>query len=154
MDYAVSWSPEALADADVPLQWAKWRNIVIHATGEERPGIEKLCHFVIDSQPDADGIQTRATRLWKIQDYARNILGPNEGFNETSVAICMVGNFSNKSPSSGQLAELVSLVLAIQAEGRIPKGRVYLYRDLDATSNSPGRKFPARALDARLADLR
>ena len=133
-----------IRQTDIPLQ-PTWRNIVIHAVPPEDAQVADRCHFIIAPGTDGGAIQTRATRLWKRQGYGRHIVGPNDSFNENSIAICLVGSASGSDgPWSGQqLRDLLSLVRSLQFQFQISRPHVYLHRDLDTRSRSPGPAFPA-----------
>ena len=140
-------------ETDAPLQRLKWRNMVVHATGVEGARAAEKCHFVIErspgDHPDSAG-RIRATDAWKRQVDCDHVAGPNHRFNDSSIAICLVGDFRARGPSSGQLHDLTSLVQQLQFAFQISRGHVYLYRDLDPRSQSPGTAFPAAQFDARL----
>ena len=59
--------------------------------------------------------------------------------NNSSIGICLVGNFTNESPSNGQINALVNLIKDIHSRrGKLP---IYGHRDFNATA-CPGDKFP------------
>ena len=143
---------EVVRHTSAPRRRAHWRNIVIHATGPEGAGIADRCHFVVDAAPGPDGVRFRATDLWKYQQHSRHVTGPNVGFNGTSVGVCLVGDFS-RGPvdmTAPQLQDLAALVRSLQFEFRVSPGHVYLLRDLDSRTLSPGRAFPVREFYAHL----
>ena len=138
---------------NVPLQPMKWRNIVIHATGSEGGAIVDNCHFVVEQAPLASprrATRVRVTELWKRQEHRAHITGFNSSFNENSIALCIVGDFSTRGPTSGQFREMIYLVRQLQLAFQITPGRVYLHRDLVGRSESPGRAFPSEQFNASL----
>jgi len=137
---------QVVHDTAVPLQSVKWRTVVVHSSAEGN-GIVRQCHFVVSKQG-----QVSCTDLWRRQVSGRHIRVPGRDFNADSIAVCLVGDFSSSDEpiSQSQFNGLVSLTLALQRAFRIPAARVYLRRDLDAYSDSPGKAFPANAFDARL----
>lgn len=141
---------EIIRQTDIPIQMIKWRNIVIHsASAQERSIIDK-CHFVIEPDASQHSGRIRATKLWKRQDHRYYIARPNSGFCENSIAVCIIGDFNRVSPSSKQMSDALSLVQALQFEFQISRGHVYLHRNLDSTSRSPGRNFPADWFNGQL----
>ena len=63
--------------------------------------------------------------------------------NNSSIGICLVGNFTNESPSNGQINALVNLIKDIHSRrGKLP---IYGHRDFNATA-CPGDKFPMEQL--------
>ncbi len=128
-------------ETDVPLQPIKWRNIIVHAS--VAGGVADRCHFVI--RPGAGGGDAVAigTQLWKRQAESYHVTVPGRDWNADSVGICLMGDFSRRAPSSGQYSALVQLVQTLQSYFSISTDRVYLYRDLDSRTDSPGTAFPA-----------
>ncbi len=131
-------------DDGIAHQPMKWRDIVIHATGAEGESIADKCHFIIDHS--GGDTTVRATDLWRRQEHSRHITGPNSGFNDTSIAVCIVGDFSRSAPPGGQFHNLVELSRALQSDFQISSGHVYLQSDLTAGSQSPGAAFPTQRL--------
>jgi len=139
---------KVIYESEVPIQPLKWRNIIIHSTAGERPGIENQCHFIIE--PLARGQNVRATALWKRQMSGHQIYVPWRDFNADSIGICLVGDFSRRPPAVRQFKTLVELVRALQRKiQHIPPDHVYLYRDL-AGGSSPGEAFAAGRFNSRL----
>ena len=135
-------------DTDAPL--VKWTEVVVHATGAEGPDIARLCHFVIAPDAEGTGYEVQATGLWRRQGNSLHILGPNSDLSETSISVCLVCDFSLRRPTDAQFRQLMALVRSLQFDFRIARGHVYLYRDLDASTYSPGRAFPEGTFTARL----
>ena len=138
-------------DTDVPLHGQAWENIVIHATGSEGPEITRLCHFIIAPGAEGgEGFNIESTSLWRTQGHSLHVLGTNEHLRQSSIAVCLVGDYKADRPPERQLRQLLALVRSLQFYFQIAKGHVYLYRDLDTGTFSPGRAFPASSFTARL----
>ena len=97
-----------------------------------------------------------ATAFWKKQSNPQLIAGANASFNDTAIAICVIGDFSSSSarPGRGQFSGVVDLVRALQFAFRVSPGHVYLHSDLDAYSRLPGRGFPAADFNSALLRIR
>jgi hypothetical protein len=123
-----------LRETEVPIQYIKWRNIVVH---DARDGAETVrgCHFLVGENGDV-----RAAGLWKRQEDGRHVVVPGFSYNGNSVGVCLTPG--GGAPTARQLAALVGLVQELQAALQIPRDRVYLHRDLAQTS-CPGPEFPA-----------
>jgi len=137
-------------DTDVPLRSDTWENIVVHATGAEGPGITRLCHFIIAPRDAGNGFDISSTPLWRSQRHSLHVLGTNEHLSSSSIAVCLVGDYTADRPPERQMRQLLALVRSLQFDFRIARGHVYLYRDLDTSTFSPGRAFPASSFTARL----
>ena len=135
-------------DTDAPLR--KWTEVVVHATGAEGPDIARLCHFVITQADDGESYDVKANPLWRRQGNSLHIVGPSSGLSETSISICLVGDFTLHHPPNAQFCQLMALVRSLQFDFRIAGGHVYLYRDLDASTHSPGRAFRESTFTAQL----
>lgn len=61
--------------------------------------------------------------------------------NETSIGICLVGNFEEAPPTDRQLASLEELVSTLREQFDIPSERLLGHGELKATA-CPGRYFP------------
>jgi N-acetyl-anhydromuramyl-L-alanine amidase AmpD len=142
----------------------KWEYIVIHhsatATGSAetfdaahraRGMVNGLAyHFVIDngreSQPD--GFIETGDR------WVRQIHGGHcrqQTVNERSVGICLVGDFSKKTPSAKQLDALVLLIRGLQQQFKIPDAHVLGHGEIAGeNSECPGKEFPWADLRERL----
>ena len=134
---------------DAPLRSDKWDSIVVHATGCEGAEITRLCHFII-APGSGGGFEVESTALWRRQDHSLHILGANSHLSQSSIAVCLVGDYTARRPPDRQLRQLMALVRSLQFDFRIAKGHVYLYRDLDEGTFSPGRAFSGRSFTARL----
>ncbi len=142
----VSYAVSAL---NVPLNRAKWRSIVVH-TDSEAADIADRCHFTIGT--DADGfVVITATQFWNDQRAADHVQTSDADFNNDSIGICIMADTNDDLPA-GVFETLVDLTLCLQKRCRVRSARVYLQRDLDPGSYSPGDRFPEAAFTHLLLD--
>jgi hypothetical protein len=143
---AVPATPDNIADIigrDVPLSADLWHKIVIHTTGsDEIVDIAKRCHFVIRKRDGSDECTVEATDLWRRQTPGRHVMVTGFDHNFDSIAICLEGDFAQSAPSRAQFDALMRLVQTLQDTLQIGPSKVYLHRDVDARSKSPGDAFP------------
>ena len=136
----------AVFEVQVPLRPARWRHIVIHAAASDRDDAARRCHFVLS----ANG-QLKATARWKRQIQGHAVSAVAKSFNNETISICVVGDFSERPPADAQFQALVALTKLLQGDPfNIGPGHVYLRSDLDAFSDSPGAAFPAEEFTALL----
>lgn len=133
-------------DTRVPLQAILWRNVVIHASPARSDRLARGCHFVIDPASSGDA-RIAATEYWRSQRAGTHIGRP---WQDSSIGICLIGDFSRRPPTRRQFDALVELVHLLQGTCNISADHVYLHSDLVARSASPGPAFPAEELSARL----
>jgi len=133
-------------DTDVPLQYIKWRNIIVHDAGRDGPGIVEGSHFLVAADPDG---LVRATALWRQQRSGNHILVPGYSFNDNSIGVCLARDCRASAPTREEFAALVNLVRALQMTFQIPDDHVYLHSDL-GTRDCPGRYFPVEPFRVRL----
>jgi hypothetical protein len=134
----------AIRDTVVPIQPIKWRNVIVHSTAEGADMAQR-CHFIVA----ADGTVTPGS-LWRRQLAGHHVYVPGRDFNADSIGICVEGDFSQYRPTQVQMDSLVALTQGLQTMLSIPSDRIYLLRDLDATTASPGESFPAAAYNRSL----
>jgi hypothetical protein len=129
---------------DVPAQFLKWRNIVIHDAGRE--GADAAgCHFIVGSSDRfGDGV-IHATVHWRRQQPGNHINVPGYDFNASSVGITVLCDCRRARPSRGQFRALVRLVRALQLACSVSPDHVYLQSEL-GEEGCPGGLFPAEAL--------
>jgi len=128
----------------------KWDSIVVHATGSEGREITRMCHFIVPPAKEGGKLEIAATDVWREQQHTLHILGANEKMSATSISVCLDGDFTTRRPTDEQFRELMALVRTLQSDFKIDTGHVYLYRDVDASTFSPGRAFPEKTFTARL----
>ncbi len=139
-----------IADTEVPIQTAKWRNLVIHTTGAEGADIVNQCHFVLTVDGNSGEMKLQGTPLWRTQQTGVGTRRLGDEFNAGSIGVCLVGDFSVNPPTAEQFDELMMLVKSLQKHFGIGSDRVYLLGDIDPLSRSPGDAFPARAFEQHL----
>ncbi len=150
--------PPAPAAWRVPLT-RTWRWIVIHHSGtaggnaasfdrhhRRDNGWDGLGYdFVIGNGRGAPDGAVEVGYRW-----TRQLTGAHAGraadgsnlMNETSIGICLVGDFDRTVPTRAQRRALHRLLAFLEGYCRIPPDHVLLHRDLRRT-DCPGRRFPA-----------
>ena len=135
---------------DVPLAAKMWKNIVVHSTPPENADLARRVHFVIEQ----DGTTlVHSTDLWKKQIAGKHVTSPIKGrnYNDTSIGICLKGDFSKNPPSEQQFNALVHLVRNLQQLCDINAQNVFLYGpDLNNSQYSPGKAFPVKTFWGQL----
>jgi hypothetical protein len=134
---------------DVPLQYIRWRNVVVHDAGADGPAVAGRCHFLIGSAEEHGDGTVISTRLWRRQRPGRHIYVPGYAFENESIGVCLLNDYGQAGPSRRQLAALVQLLRGLQVTCQIPPDRVYLHSEL-GKPGCPGEHFPAEALRGRL----
>lgn len=129
----------AVGAMNLPLNRAKWSNIVIH-TASEGDDIAKRCHFVISIDADGAAILT-ATSLWNDQRTGEHAPAHNVDFADNSIGICLMAD-TDTDLQADVFDTLVDLTRCLQKRCRISSASVYLNRDLSPASHSPGNRFP------------
>ena len=113
-----------------------------HKNGNHWKGIGY--DFVIcNGNGEHDGV-VEVTFRWKEQIPGAHVGGTrNNWANVDGIGICLVGDFSKKSPSRKQMASLTKLVRFLQKRYKIPNWRVYGHKDTPGAgvTNCPGRYF-------------
>lgn len=127
-----------------------WRRVVLHASRGGNDSLPKRCHFVVLAAPDANGQWVRPTALWTRQKPGPHVYVPNYDFAADSIGICLMGDFSQRSPSRDQFQALLRLVNELQRECKISADRVYLHSELNTEVSLPGAAFPVKLFNARL----
>ena len=151
----------------VPAGWlppggitSRWTDIIIHhsatATGGARAfdqhhrvdnGWDELgYHFVIGNGTDsADGAIEVGPR-WIKQKHGAHCKTQDNYYNDHGIGICLVGDFTQGSPSPAQLASLVKLLCFLTSECGIPAERVCGHGGVTHRTACPGHKFPLAAV--------
>lgn len=135
--------PVVFDSLEVRPQSMVWQNIIIHSNVLERRDILRECHFIVDMSDLAKGQNIRPTTLWKRQLTGNHTFVPGYEYNANSIGICIMGDFSRRQPTTQQMQALIALVRALQEGFKINADHVFLTRDLDRRSASPGELFPA-----------
>jgi hypothetical protein len=128
-----------------------WSRIVIHSSTDTNL-LPSRCHFIVSPKPYPDGMRVRATRHWKNQDRTGHIHVTGHDYAD-SIGICLIGDYSRRSPETQQFEALVVLVQELQRTCRVDADNVYLRSDLDPGSSLPGRAFPVNLFNSRLIRL-
>lgn len=168
---AASPSPAGSAPAAGSKAWVpqfksrRWQGIVIHhtavpATGNAATidrahkgrGFDGLgYHFVIGNGSKSGDGEIEVGFRWPIQREGAHCKVPGAGnwWNEHTIGIVLIGDFTHRPPSAAQQRSLVQLTGWLMREYNIPFERVYLHRELKGTE-CPGKAFPARAVRQQL----
>ncbi len=153
----VVWRPEAAPRA--------WKYIVIHhmASGRGSAGaIHRIhmakgwdglgYHFVIGNGTQTGDGEIEVGYRWKRQSegaHARVSANDDNWWNENSIGVCLVGDFTAQRPTSRQLEATARLVRTLQGEFGIPTSRVIPHEKVKGTL-CPGPLFPWNDFIARL----
>lgn len=144
-----SWRP--------PTMRPNWRWIVVHHSAtlsgnaasfdryhrSEERGMENglAYHFVIGNGHGAEDGLVEVGERWRKQLAGGHVKG--EEHNQTSIGICMVGNFDLAGPTEKQFASLKGLLNYLVATSGVPVSRVVVHRDMTGQSTDcPGRYLP------------
>lgn len=135
----------------------RWTHIVIHHSATREGNARTIgnsqrrqrgftnglgYHFMIDNGTSArrDG-QIEVGPRWARQQTGAHCNA--NGMNEHGIGICLVGDFTNRSPSTAQMEALVSLVRSLSAYYHIPPNRIIRHRDVPGKDTEcPGDRFP------------
>jgi len=129
-----------------------WSKIVVHsATGDT--SLPAQCHFVISVSADSGKVRISSGENWKTQRRTSHILVSGHDYSD-SIGICLMGDFSERSPDTEQFEALVVLVQELQRSCKISADHVYLRSDLDPRSSRPGKAFPVSLFNSRLINLK
>lgn len=125
----------------VPVQPAKWSNIVVRTSPKGNDNIAQACHFVVDL--DSNTIQVKATELWKRQSDGYHTFAPGHDWNADSIGISVAGidDISQLQKDPQKFARLLSMVRSLQHHMNIPAERVYLHSDIDQRTAEPTEAF-------------
>ncbi len=134
---------------EIPLQYIKWRNIVVHDAGRDGPGIVRRCHFLIGNGESFGDGAIASTRLWRLQKEGGHIHVPGTAFDSESIGVAVLCDTRRTAPTRRQLAALIHLVRGLQVTFQIPPARVSLHSDW-GEPGCPGDRFPARAFRSAL----
>lgn len=163
--------PKAIPASGLPAEWQPhatprdWRAIVVHhaaVKSGDAASINRMhlsngwdglgYHFVIGNGTASGDGQIEMGFRWRDQlkgAHARARPGDDNRWNLHSIGICLVGDFTNTSPSPRQMDALVHLVRALMAEYKIPAENVVPHSFVHATE-CPGARFPWAEFMARI----
>jgi N-acetyl-anhydromuramyl-L-alanine amidase AmpD len=139
-----------------PPRIREWKYIVVHHSGSSvgnediiqsdhlRRGMENgmAYHFLIGngSAHLGDGAIVEAHR-WKHKLQGGHC--HQDFLNECGIGICLVGNFSRKSPTQAQVKTLANLILKLQQQYHISDDNVHGHGQFfGEDSDCPGNHFP------------
>lgn len=134
-------------DADAPLN--DWRNIIVHSAVDKNSTVARGSHFII--MPDGTA---RDSGLWRRQETGTHVSRPRQGWNNDSVGICLIGDFSRITPTASQYKMLVSLTRKLQKAFHIAPDNVYLAGQIGQIRTSPQRAFPSQRWEEALLAAR
>ena len=134
---------------DVPFQYIKWRNIIVHDSGGHAPGIAGRCHFLIGNSSQYGDGAIVTTKLWRQQQTGNHIFVPGYAFEDQSVGVCILAEKPGAAPTRRQLAALIRVARGLQVVCQVPADRVYLHSEL-GDDGCPGKRFPTRTFRDRL----
>ena len=145
------------------VQRKRWNKIIVHHSATNngnagifhrnhlRRGMENglAYHFVIGNGTNStrDG-EIEIGRRWIRQIHGGHVRSRH--LNETSVGICLVGNFERRRPTAKQLTALYNLTQFLQRDLIYGTPKVYGHKDLEQNL-CPGRYFPLSAYRKRFA---
>ena len=145
------------------VQKKRWSKIIVHHSATNngnaaifngahlRRGMENglAYHFVIGNGTNStrDG-EIEIGGRWKRQIHGGHVR--NRALNESSVGICLVGNFEKRRPTAKQLASLNSLTHFLQKDLLNRRPKVFGHKDLERNL-CPGKFFPLAAYKRRFA---
>jgi hypothetical protein len=138
---------EGIFATDPAVDGRRWDCMIVHHTGQAMGNAQSIgqlhqtlgygglgYHFIIGNGTGAGDGEIQVGFRWMRQIesvYARG-----------AISIALVGNGDQASPTTGQQAQLTSLINVLQRRLGIPAHRVFLHREV-ADTTSPGRLFPA-----------
>ncbi len=126
-----------------------WRNIIIHSTTDQGAAVARGSHFIVT--PDG---KARSSELWKRQIIGTHVSRPKKSWNNDSIGICLVGDFSRNTPTASQYKMVVNLTRKLQKEFHVAPDNVYLAAHIGQTRTSPQRGFPAQRWEEALLAAR
>ena len=173
----VSAAPR-IAPRDTPMARGRWTAIVVYDSGSPAGDLASLerrhfdaglsglgWHFVIGNGQGLEDGRVAVGYRWDRQlpgAHAsvgmRVAAGPAGGarrsmdaaeLNRSAVAVCLVGNGDRRPFTERQLAELATLVRALQADLGIGAGSVHFHTEL-VPGGAPSGNFPLQAFRANL----
>ncbi len=153
----MAWRPDAPPRA--------WKYIVIHHMASGRGSAAAIhrihmgkgwdglgYHFVVGNGTLTGDGEIEIGYRWKRQTegaHARVRPDDDNWWNENSIGVCLVGDFTVQNPTPRQLEATARLVRTLQAEFAIPTSRVIPHEKVKDTL-CPGPRFPWNYFIARL----
>jgi hypothetical protein len=156
---AYGWVPSRASER-------RWKGIVVHnsATGSGNMATIDSAHrangwdgvgydFVIGNGTGSSNGQIEPTFRWTGQKTGAHCKTASNWANESTIGICLIGNFNNTRPTSAQMAALTKLVRFLSKRYGIPASKIYGHKDVPGhttATDCPGRYFPMSSLKAGL----
>jgi len=101
-------------------------------------------HFVIGNGSGSGDGEVEIGGRWRRQITGAHARTDDGRYNRFGVGVCLVGHLDHSRPTPQQMASLRELVRFLQAEYRIPRGRILGHRDANPDRTCPGEMFPWR----------
>jgi hypothetical protein len=134
-------------------QWTitrPWRRIVVHSSMGGQDSLPARCHFIVRATADGSGQWVQPTGLWLDQQAGHHVYVSGMDFHSDAIGICIMGDFSQRSPDEKQFQAVTDLVRQLQKRCDIPSDSVYLQSELNPNSQRPGKAFPVGRFNASL----
>ncbi len=132
-----------------------WKHIVIHHTATPSAtakGIDRFhrekrrmengmaYHFLIGNGKGMGDGEVYVGERWRRQIQGGHLA--SEALNQSSIGICLVGNFEKQPPTSRQMESLRALIGKLRQTTRLPASAVTTHRGIHPRHTScPGRHF-------------
>ena len=136
---------------------SRWKSIIIHHSAtpvgtikgmdgvHRRRGMENglAYHFVIGNGQGIKDGEIAIGNRWKQQLNGGHLKSEHQ--NQTSIGICLVGNFDKSKPSSKQMDSLRDLVLFLMDRCKLETKDVKTHQQINIVSTRcPGKFFPTK----------
>lgn len=147
------WAPPSGVERD-------WKAIVIHHSATDTGNVASIddyhrryngwdgigYDFVIGNGSGCGNGEVDSTFRWTQQRTGAHCKTDASNWaNESAIGICLIGNFDQSHPTSGQMASLMKLVRFLSERYNIPVSRVYGHNTTPGhitNTSCPGRYFP------------
>lgn len=145
----------------------RWKRIVIHHSGTAEGTIKGMneyhlkvrkmenglaYHFVIGNGRGMGDGEIYVGNRWRRQINGGHLA--QASLNDTSLGICLVGNFDTTSPTPRQMQSLIALVAALQRRCGLSHSAVVTHQQMSASgTRCPGKNFPLQSLKESLRRL-
>jgi N-acetyl-anhydromuramyl-L-alanine amidase AmpD len=105
---------------------------------------------VIGNGTDTRDGEIEVGSRWLKQKHGAHCKTPDNYYNDHGIGICLVGDFSRRSPSPAQMASLARLVQFLMAECGLPASKIFTHGGVTHRTACPGAKFSLASLKGRL----
>lgn len=152
------------AISSTPVRSGRWKHIVLHHSGTSVGSAKGMheyhlrvrhmenglaYHFVIGNGRGMGDGEIYVGNRWKKQINGGHLA--SELQNQSSLGICLVGNFDQKAPTARQLTSLTTLIKALQKRCNLGDKAVLTHQQINTVhTRCPGTKFPMKTVLARL----